>query len=73
MVFNSDGLNFVQNNHTATEWVYLRVMVQVSQDSEQREAPFNITSGVKDQNIYLFILNDHRIKNTTHIFLIHSK
>ena len=34
MVFNSDGLNFVQNNHTKTEWVYLRKMVQVSQDSE---------------------------------------
>ena len=47
MVFNSDGLNFVQNNHTKTEWVYLRETVQVSQDSEQREAIFNITSGVK--------------------------
>ena len=38
MVFNSDCINFVQNNHTKTEWVYLREMVQVSQDSEQREA-----------------------------------
>ena len=36
MFFNSDGLNFVQNNHTKTEWVYLREMVQVSQDSEHR-------------------------------------
>ena len=40
MVFNSDGLNFVQNNNTKTEWVYLREMVQVSQYSEQREATF---------------------------------
>ena len=47
MIFNSDGLNFVQNNHTKTEWVYLREMVQVSQESEQREATFNITLGVK--------------------------
>ena len=47
MLFNSDGLNFDQHNHTKTEWVYLREMVQVSQDSEQREATFNITSGVK--------------------------
>ena len=31
MVFNSNGLNFVQNNHTETECVYLREMVQVSQ------------------------------------------
>ena len=23
MVFNSDGLYFVQNNHTKTQWVYL--------------------------------------------------
>ena len=38
MLFNSDGLNCVQNNHTKTEWVYHREMVQVSQDSEQREA-----------------------------------
>ena len=37
MVFNLDDLNFVQNNNTKTEWVYLREMVQVSQDSEQRE------------------------------------
>ena len=44
MVFNSDGLNFVQNNHTKTEWVYLREMVQVPQDSEQREATFNIST-----------------------------
>ena len=35
MVFNSDGLNFVQNNQTKTEWVYLREMVQIFQDSEQ--------------------------------------
>ena len=28
------------------EWVYLKERVQVSQDSEQREATFNITSGV---------------------------
>ena len=47
IVFNSGGLNFVQNNNTKTEWVYLREMVQVSQDSEQREATFNITPGVK--------------------------
>ena len=44
MVFNSDALHFVQNNHTKkNEWVYLREMVQVSQDSKQREATFNIT------------------------------
>ena len=43
MVFNSDGPNFVQKNHTKTEWVYLREMVQVSQASEQRETAFNIT------------------------------
>ena len=24
MLFNSDGLNFVQNNRTKTEWVYLK-------------------------------------------------
>ena len=34
MLFNSDGLNFVQTNHTKTEWVYLREIVQVPQDSE---------------------------------------
>ena len=27
MVFNSDGLNFVQNNQTKTEWVYVREMI----------------------------------------------
>ena len=46
MVFNSNGLNFVQNNHSKTEWVYLREMVKVSQDSKQREATFNIKSGL---------------------------
>ena len=74
MLFNSDGLNFVQNNHTKTEWVYLRDMVQVSQDSEQREATFKITSGVKQPKhifVYLQRTIDHRIKTTTHIFLIH--
>ena len=53
MFFNSDGLNFVQNNHTKTEWVYLREMVQVSQNSEQTEATFNITSGVKQPKTYI--------------------
>ena len=41
--FNSDDINFVQNNHTKREWVYLSKMVQVSQDSAQKEATFNIT------------------------------
>ena len=54
MVFNSDGIHFVQNNRAKTEWVYLREMVQVSQDSEQREATFNITSGVK-QPKHIFV------------------
>ena len=57
MVFNSDGLNFVQNNHTKTEWVCLKEMVQVSQDTEQREATSNITSGVK-QPKHIFILHE---------------
>ena len=57
MVFNSDGLNFVQNNHTKTEWVYLREMVQVSQDSEQRVALSTLHQEKNNQNIYLFIFN----------------
>ena len=76
MFFNSDDLNFVKNNHTKTDWVYLREMVQISQDSEQREATFNITSGVKQPKhifVYLQRTEDNRIKNTTHIFLIHFK
>ena len=28
MLYSSDGLNFVQNSHTKTGWVYLREMVQ---------------------------------------------
>ena len=56
MLFNSDGLNFVQNNHTKTEWVYLREIVQVSKDSEQRGATFNITSGVKHpKHIFVYL------------------
>ena len=55
MFFYSDGLNCVQNNHSKIEWVYLREMVQVSQDSEQREATFTITSGVKQpKHIFIF-------------------
>ena len=63
MVFNSDGLNFVQNNHTKTEWVYLREMVQVSQDSEQREATFNITSGIK-QPKYIFVYLQRTVRSS---------
>ena len=37
MVFNSDGLNFVQNNHTKTEWAYLREMVQSKKISNNQE------------------------------------
>ena len=37
MVLNSDGLNFVQNNHTKTEWVYLREMVQSKKISNDQE------------------------------------
>ena len=67
MVFNSDGLNFVQNNYTKTECVYLRVMVQVSQDSEQREAPFNITSGVKQpKHIFVHLQRTIRSSNQEH-------
>ena len=67
MVFNSDGLNFVQNNHSKTEWVYLREMVQVSQDSEQREATFNITSGVKQpKHIFVYLQRTVRSSNQEH-------
>ena len=67
MVFNSDGLNCVQNNHTKTEWVYLREMVQVSQDSEQREATFNITSGVKQpKHIFVYLQRTVRSSNQEH-------
>ena len=39
-----------------TEWVYLREMVQVSQDSEQREVTFNITSRVKQpKHIFVYL------------------
>ena len=58
MVFNSDGLDFVENNHTKTKCVYLREMVQVSQDSEQREATFNITSGVKQPKHIFVVFNE---------------
>ena len=65
--FNSDGLNFVQNNHTKAECVYLREMVQVSQDSEQREATFNITSGVKQQkHIFVYLQRTVRSSNQEH-------
>ena len=67
MVFNSDGLNFVQNNHTKIEWVYLREMVQVSQDSEQREATFSITSGVKQpKHIFVYLQRTVRSSNQEH-------
>ena len=67
MLINSDGLNFVQNNHTKTEWVYLREMVQVSQDSEQREATFNITSGVKQsKHIFVYLQRTVRSSNQEH-------
>ena len=67
MVFNSDGLNFVQNNHSKPEWVYLRETVQVSQDSEQREATFNITSGVKQpKHIFVYLQRTVRSSNQEH-------
>ena len=67
MVFNSDGLNFVQNNHTKTKWVYLRETVQVSQDSEQREATFNITSGVKQpKHMFVYLQRTVRSSNQEH-------
>ena len=63
MVFNSDGLNFVQNNHSKTEWVYLRELVKVSQHTifQQREATFHITSGVK-QPKHVFVLSSTNSK-----------
>ena len=65
MVFNSDGLSFVQNNHTKTEWVYLREMVQVSQDSEKREATVNITSGVKQpKHIHVFVYLQRTVRSS---------
>ena len=67
MSFNSDGLNFIENNHTKTEWVYLREMVQVSQDSEQRESIFNITSGVKQpKHIFVYLQRTVRSSNQKH-------
>ena len=67
MVFNSGGLNFVQNNDTKTEWVYLREMVQVSQDSERRESTFNITSGVKQpKHIFVYLQQTVRSSNQEH-------
>ena len=67
MLFNSDGLNFVQNNHTKTEWVYLREMVQGCQNSEQREAIFNVTSGVKQpKHIFVYLQRTVRSSNQEH-------
>ena len=67
VLFNSDGLNFVQNNHIKTEWIYLRETVQVSQDSEQREATFNITSGVKQpKHIFVYLQRTVRSSNQGH-------
>ena len=63
MLFNSDGLNFVQNNHIKTEWAYLREMLQVSQDSDQREATFNITSGVKHPK-HKFVYLQRRVRSS---------
>ena len=58
---------FVQNNHTKTEWVYLIEMVQVSQDSEQREVTFNITSGVKQpKHIFVYLQRTVRSSNQEH-------
>ena len=64
MFFNSDGLNFVQNNHTKAEWVYLREMLQVSQESEQREATFNIKSGVKQPKHIFFFYLQRRVRSS---------
>ena len=67
MVFNSDGPNFVQNNHTKIEWVYLREMVQVSQASKQRETTFNITSGVKQpKHVFVYLQRTVRSSNQEH-------
>ena len=67
MVFNSDGLNFDQNAIQKTEWVYLREMVQLSQDSEQREATFNITSGVKQpKHIFSYLQRTVKSSNQEH-------
>ena len=67
MVFNSDGLNFVQNNHLKSEWVYLKEMVQVTQDSEQREATFKITSGEKQlKHIFVYLQRTVRSSNQEH-------
>ena len=44
-------------------------MVQVSQDNEQREATFNITSGVKQpKHVFVYLQ-----RTVTLIFLIHLK
>ena len=60
-------LFFFQNNHTKTEWVYLIEMMQVSQDSEQREATFNITSGVKQpKHICVYLQPTVRSSNQGH-------
>ena len=57
----------IQNNHTKTEWVYLREMVQVSQDSEQRAATFNMTSGVKQpKHIFVYLQRTVRSSNQEH-------
>ena len=58
MLFNSDGLNFVQNNHTKTEWVYLRKMVQVSH---------YIKSGVKQpKHVFVYLQRTVRTSNQEH-------
>ena len=64
---NSDSFNIVQNNHTKTEWAYLREMVQVSQDSDQRETTFNITSGVEHpKHVFVYLQRTVRSSNQEH-------
>ena len=64
LLFNSDGLNFIQNNYINTEWVYLREMVQVFQGSDQREATFNVISGVKQpKHIFVYLQRTVRSSN----------
>ena len=67
MLFNSDDLNFVQNNHTKTVGAYLREKVQISQDSDHREATFNITSRVKHpKDICVYLQRTVRSSNQEH-------
>ena len=68
MIFNSDGLSLISELYMkGKEWKYLREMITQSQDTQQNDITFRITSGVTNpKHVFVYLQRPNKSNSQEH-------